>query len=125
MNEIIYAGKHLITFSVSRHAHSSWEFIYCTSGSGRLIFDGGEIAYQVGDVVAIPPLLYHQNESVSGFTNIHLNIRDAALNLKVPTLIRDDGNHFILDAFAAACRRVSTRNWCGVTPTSRLKSLRR
>ena len=102
MNEIIYAGKHLITFSVSRHAHSSWEFIYCTSGSGRLIFDGGEIAYQAGDVVAIPPLLYHQNESVSGFTNIHLNIRDAALNLKVPTLIRDDGNHFILDAFTAA-----------------------
>ena len=36
MNEIIYAGKHLITFSVTRHAHSSWEFIYCTSGSGRL-----------------------------------------------------------------------------------------
>ena len=27
MNEIIYAGKHLITFSVCRHAHSSWEFI--------------------------------------------------------------------------------------------------
>ena len=102
MNEIIYAGKHLITFSVSRHAHSSWEFIYCTSGSGVLSFDGGEIAYQTGDVIAIPPLLYHQNESVSGFTNIHLNIRDAALNLKVPTLIRDDGNHFILDAFAAA-----------------------
>ena len=102
MNEIIYAGKHLITFSVSRHAHSSWEFIYCTSGSGRLIFDGGEITYQAGDVIAIPPLLYHQNESVSGFTNIHLNIRDAALNLKVPTLIRDDGNHFILDAFTAA-----------------------
>ena len=42
MNEIIYAGKHLITFSVSRHAHNSWEFIYCTSGSGLLSFAGGE-----------------------------------------------------------------------------------
>ena len=102
MNEIIYAGKHLITFSVSRHAHSSWEFIYCTGGSGRVSFDGGAIAYQAGDVVVIPPLVYHQNESSSGFTNIHLNIRDAALNLKAPTLIRDDGNHFILDAFTAA-----------------------
>ena len=102
MNEIIYAGKHLITFSVSRHAHSSWEFIYCTSGSGQLSFDGGVIPYQAGDVVVIPPLIYHQNESESGFTNIHLNIRDAALNLKAPQLIRDDGNHFMLDAFTAA-----------------------
>ena len=71
MNEIIYAGKHLITFSVSRHAHSSWEFIYCTSGSGRLSFDSGVIPYQTGD-------------------------------LRRPTIVHDDGNHFILDAFTAA-----------------------
>ena len=102
MNEIIYAGKHLITFSVSRHAHNSWEFIYCTGGSGRLSFDGGVISYQTGDVVLVPPLVYHQNESESGFTNIHLNLRDPALNLRRPTLIHDDGNHFILDAFTAA-----------------------
>ena len=75
MNEIIYAGKHLITFSVSRHAHSSWEFIYCTSGSGRLSFDSGVIPYQTGD---------------------------PALNLRRPTIVHDDGNHFILDAFTAA-----------------------
>ena len=102
MNEIIYAGKHLITFSVSRHAHNSWEFIYCTSGSGHLSYDGGVIPYQAGDIVVIPPLIYHQNESETGFTNIYLNMRDASLNLKAPTLIRDDVNHFILDAFTAA-----------------------
>lgn len=102
MNEIIYAGKHLITFSVSRHAHNSWEFIYCTGGSGRVIFDDTAIVYNSGDVVLIPPLVYHQNESVTGFTNIHLNVRDPALNLRRPTVIHDDGNHFILDAFTAA-----------------------
>ena len=102
MNEIIYAGKHMITFSVSRHAHNSWEFIYCTGGSGHLSYDGGVIPYQTGDILVIPPLIYHQNESESGFTNIHLNMRDAALNLKQPTMIRDDVNHFILDAFTAA-----------------------
>jgi AraC-like DNA-binding protein len=102
MNEIIYAGKHLITFSVSRHAHNSWEFIYCTGGSGRIIFDDNAIVYKAGDVVLIPPLLYHQNESETGFTNIHLNVRDPALNLRRPTVIHDDGNHFILDAFTAA-----------------------
>lgn len=102
MNEILYAGKHLITFSVSRHAHGSWELIYCTSGSGRLSYDGGVIPYQTGDLILIPPLVYHQNESETGFTNIHLNMRDPALNLKKPTLIHDDGNHFLLDAFTAA-----------------------
>lgn len=102
MNEIIYAGKHLITFSVSRHAHNSWEFIYCTVGSGRIIFDDSNIVYKAGDVVLIPPLVYHQNESETGFTNIHLNVRDPALNLRHPTVIHDDGNHFILDAFTAA-----------------------
>ena len=102
MNEIIYAGKHLITFSVSRHAHNSWEFIYCTGGSGRIIFDDNAIVYKAGDVVLIPPLLYHQNESEMGFTNIHLNVRDPALNLRRPTVIHDDGNHYILDAFTAA-----------------------
>ena len=102
MNEIIYAGKHLITFSVTRHAHSSWEFIYCTSGSGRLSFDGGVIPYQAGHLVLIPPFVYHQNESETGFTNIHLNMRDPALNLRRPAVIHDDGNHFILDAFTAA-----------------------
>ena len=36
MNEIIYAGKHLLTYSVSRHAHGSWELIYCTRYEGFL-----------------------------------------------------------------------------------------
>ena len=102
MNDIIYAGKHLITFSVSRHAHGSWELIYCTGGAGKLSYDGGTIPYQAGDVVVIPPLVYHQNESGTGFTNIHLNMREPALNLKKPTLVQDDGNHFLLDAFSAA-----------------------
>lgn len=101
MNEIIYAGKHLITFSVTRHAHTSWEFIYCTGGSGRLSFDGGVIPYQVGDLVIIPPHVYHQNESETGFTNIHLNMRDPALNLGRPAVVHDDGNHFLLDAVTA------------------------
>lgn len=102
MNEIIYAGKHLITYSVVRHAHSSWEFIYCTSGSGQLSHEGGVLPYQSGEVLIIPPFVYHKNESDTGFTNIHLNMRDCELSLKKPALVRDDGNHFLLDAFTAA-----------------------
>ena len=102
MNEIIYAGKHLITYSVVRHAHSSWEFIYCTSGSGQLSHESGVLPYQSGEVLIIPPFVYHKNESDTGFTNIHLNMRDCELSLKKPALARDDGNHFLLDAFSAA-----------------------
>lgn len=102
MNQLIYAGKHLLTYSVSRHAHSSWELIYCTGGEGRLVFDTHTLPYQQGDLVVIPPLVSHRNESETGFTNIHLNLVEPMLNLKEPTLIREDGNHFLLDAFSAA-----------------------
>lgn len=101
MNDIIYVGKHLITYSVSAHAHTSWEFIYCTSGEGQLIFRDGCIPYNAGDMLLIPPMVYHRNESGTGFTNIHLNMVDPMLNLSEPAVIHDDGNHFLLDAVSA------------------------
>lgn len=102
MNRIIYVGKHLLTFSVTNHAHSSWELVYCTSGEGRFCFESGTLPYREGDLMIIPPFTNHRNESEQGFTNIHMNMLDPALHLKTPLLIRDDGNHFIRDAFQAA-----------------------
>lgn len=102
MNEIIYAGKHLLTYSVSRHAHGSWELIYCTGGEGSLRFEELVLPYRVGDLVVIPPMVSHQNESEQGFTNIHINMRGTALPFRSPLLIHDDSNHFIQDAFTAA-----------------------
>lgn len=101
MNEIIYAGKHLITFSVSTHAHTNWEFIYCTSGEGQLIYNEGCLPYKEGDLLLIPPMVYHRNESSTGFTNIHFNMANPALHLEMPTVLHDDGNHFLLDAVTA------------------------
>ena len=102
MNEIVYAGKHPVTYSVTRHSHSSWELIYWTGGEGCFAFDGFSLPYREGDMVIIPPFIVHSNVGTKGFTNIHLNIADPTLNLKEPTLIRDDSNHFIRDAFNAA-----------------------
>lgn len=101
MNEIIYAGKHLITFSVSTHAHTSWEFIYCTSGAGQLTYQEGCIPYKAGDLLLIPPMVYHRNESDTGFTNIHFNMVKPALSLREPTVLHDSGNHFLLDVVNA------------------------
>ncbi len=65
-------------------------------------YDGGDLPYEAGDIVLMPPMIYHQNDSSTGFTNIHLNVDFASLSLTKPALIRDDSNHFILDAFNAA-----------------------
>ena len=102
MNEIIYAGKHLLTYTVTRHAHTNWEFIYCTSGDGILIFDDFTLPYQEGNIALIPPYTPHANQSTGGFTNIHVNIAAPTLVLKTPTIITDDGNRFILNAFNGA-----------------------
>ncbi len=102
MNDIIFAGKHFLTYSVSRHKHSSWELVYCTGKSGKFVFEGLSLPYGVGDIVVIPPEMPHKNVSEGGFTNIHLNIVEATLPFRQPVLIRDDGNHSLLHLFSNA-----------------------
>ena len=102
MNQILYAGKHLLTYSVARHSHTSWEFIYCTSGNGVMKFDGMSFPYKEGDILSIPPGVPHSNSSVDGFTNIHANILNPSLPVKQPAVFHDDGNHLILNAFRGA-----------------------
>ena len=102
MNDITYVGRHSLVHTVSRHAHESWELIYCTYGSGAFSFDEGSLPYRMGDVVIIPPHVPHSNASEEGFKNIHINMTSPILSLKEPTVIADDSNHFLLDAFNAA-----------------------
>ena len=101
VNEILYSGKHLLTYSVSRHQHDSLELIYCTGGSGLLVFDDCTFAYREGDVAVIPPHVAHSNQGESGFTNIHINMKNSTFLPKHPVLIQDDSNHFIRNAFHA------------------------
>lgn len=102
MNEIIHAGRHFLTYNVSRHKHANWELVYCTEKCGKFIFDDMEIPYETGDIVVIPPDTPHRNVSENGFTNIHLNIDEATLPFRQPILIQDDGNRTILHLFADA-----------------------
>ncbi|MBQ4426329.1 MAG: helix-turn-helix transcriptional regulator [Oscillospiraceae bacterium] len=102
MNDIIYAGKHPLIRSVDRHCHSSWEFIYCTGGTGELVFEGLTVPYSKGDIAVIPPMIPHSNISSEGFTNIHINMLDPTLTIKSPTIIKDDSNQFILAIFEAS-----------------------
>lgn len=99
LNQIIYVGKHLLTYSVTRHTHSGWEFIYCTGGTGALAFEDRVLTYSSGDIAVIPPGIPHRNESVEGFTNIHINMDDPTLSIKQPCILRDDKRRSILAAF--------------------------
>ena len=102
MNRIIYVGKHALTTSVSRHIHTNWELIFCTSGSGRLTFDDRTLEYDANTVAIIPPFLPHANTSTEGFTNIHINMENAPFSRTEPSVIPADANGFLLNAFAGA-----------------------
>ena len=102
MNDITYVGRHTAVYTVSRHAHESWEFVYCTQGSGTFLFDNRSLDYKEGDVVIIPPMTPHANACTDGFQNIHINMVSPALSFSAPLVVSDDSNHFLLDAFSAA-----------------------
>lgn len=102
MNNITYVGKHALTWTVSRHFHRDWELIFCTGGRGEVLFADRVLSYSVNDVAIIPPMVPHSNVSPEGFTNIHLNLADAAFAFTEPLTVRADSNGFLLNAFAAA-----------------------
>lgn len=100
MNDIVYAGKHSVTYRVPRHEHDTWELIYCTSESGELRFDDFTLPYETGNVAVIPPYTPHSNVSQHGFTNIHINLTNATLNFRRPIVIQDDGNRSLRGIFS-------------------------
>lgn len=100
MNDVVYVGKHLHTYSVAEHSHDNWEFVYCTGGTGEFVIeDKTTIHYSSGEVVILPPHISHTNTSAKGFTNIHVRIADATLPFKNPTRIVDDNDKHVLGAF--------------------------
>lgn len=101
MFSIVYAGRHPLTTGVSRHLHTTWELIFCTSGSGILTFDDRTISYSENDIVLIPPRIPHSNGSEEGFTNVHLNISEVPLPYTEPVIVQADSNGFLRDAFNA------------------------
>ena len=102
MNDITFVGRHTTMYNVSQHVHKDWEYVYCTSGSGVFHFAQGDLPYQQGDVVIIPPGIAHANDGAQGFNNIHIRMSSPILTLKEPLLITDESNHFLLQAFEAA-----------------------
>lgn len=108
MNDIIYVGKHTITYSVTKHIHNNWELIYCTGGKGEMVFPEKTISYEEDSIAVIPPQLPHTNRGSEGFTNIHMIMQEPSFSNTDPVIISGLKNGFLRDAFAAAFYYYST-----------------
>lgn len=93
MNDIISATQQLHTATATRHQHDSWEMLYCTRGACSLVFEALTLPCGAGDMVIIPPDMPHSLVSHGDAECIHLNVGNAALALRQPAVLHDDGNH--------------------------------
>ena len=101
MNTILFVGEHSRTYDVQWHNHDHWELVYCTGGEGIFQFENGtSIHYREGEVVAIPPLVRHNNVSVEGFTNIHVRMDDLTFSDRTPFRVSDDDDWHLKEAFS-------------------------
>lgn len=101
MNDIIYAGRHTLTYSVTKHLHKNWELIYCTSGGGELIFPDRKMVYGEDSITIIPPMIPHTNRSDHGFTNIHIVLANCSFNFDGPIVLSGLKNEHLRNAFQA------------------------
>ncbi len=104
MIDILFVGKHAKTYNVARHFHTSWEFIYCTGGTGEMVFNRHVIPYRENSLLVIPPRLPHTNRSQAGFTNIHMNIAtdEVTMPINEPLLLQSEKGSYLENAFDAA-----------------------
>ncbi|GMV83763.1 MAG: transcriptional regulator [Planctomycetota bacterium] len=62
-----------------RHAHpDTWEIVIYTHGRGIITVGDQPIPFQVGTIVALPPIVPHDERSEDGFTNIFMHCREFA-----------------------------------------------
>lgn len=102
MNDIILTLQHQVTSAAPPHQHDSWELFYCTDGADTFVFDDMVLPYRAGDVIIIPPDTPHSLPGGEPSGSICLMIANAALALRYPMLLQDDGNHSLLHLFQDA-----------------------
>ena len=102
MNDIISAMQQLHTATAARHQHDSWEMLYCIRGACSLDFEAATLPCSAGDMVIIPPDMPHSLVSQGDAVCILLHISDAALALRQPAVLHDDGIHSLVHIFEDA-----------------------
>lgn len=98
MSKIKYVCKSATSYSFYLHSHDFWELVYYCYGSGVVIIDSEEKAFQKGDIFLIPPHIAHSETSESGFRNYNFQFEDDSFNFKhyLKFTDNDRGDFFII-----------------------------
>lgn len=79
------------------------EMVYCTGGTGTVLFENGlSLDYIEGDVIIIPPGERHINYGSKGFTNIHVTMEDPTVPCRGAFCLADDSDMRLRHAFSEA-----------------------
>ena len=90
MATLNFIEKYSTIRNLGLHNHSYWEIIYVISGSGTFKFsDLNDISYKAGDMICIPPEIYHSNAPRKGFQNINLTLCNWQPKFQTPKLFSD------------------------------------
>lgn len=110
---INYIGKNMKTYDVKQHKHNYWEIIYCTNGSGRIVFENARpLEYSQYEMVVIPPNTLHSNTSHSGFRNIHMTVAGWSPNFKSAVVVKDNQQKDLYTTMNMCFRHFSATQSC-------------
>ncbi|MDE7208873.1 MAG: helix-turn-helix domain-containing protein [Clostridia bacterium] len=113
MPAINYIGKNFKTYDVKQHKHSYWELIYCTGGSGTIIFENAKpLEYNVNEIVVIPPNTLHSNTSQTGFKNIHMTVAGWTPSFKNAIVVKDNQQKDLFTTMDMCYRHFSAMSGC-------------
>ncbi len=103
MNRILFVSEHSKTFDVQWHSHDYWELIYCTSGEGAFRLENSAVLhYREGELIAIPPRLFHANMSGEGFASIHIQMENPSFPCQTVFQVSDDLERHLESVFQQA-----------------------
>ncbi len=110
---INYIGKNVKTYDVKQHKHSYWELIYCTGGSGKIVFENAKsLSYNQNEIVVIPPNTLHSNTSQTGFKNIHMTVAGWSPTFKGAIVVSDNQQKDLFTTMNMCYRHFSAMSGC-------------
>ena len=61
------------TSNYPMHQHDQWEIMYYLSGNGYMATQNGNISFEKGSIIIVPPKTMHGSVSEDGFVNISIS----------------------------------------------------
>lgn len=76
---ILFGGKSPFQKEMTRHCHRTWEILAMLSGTGTIVFDDGEAAFDSYSVFCVPPGVSHRELSDTLYQDYWFQVSDFPL----------------------------------------------